>query len=261
MSGIQTLGSTIKNWIRNSAKQRNLRFTQNLCRVEYLDNIINSATGLFKDWWHFSGHQSLKGKKSSNLKWTDQAHPATQIYTQKNFFNQKKKFLILSAKKTIFQMKKVLRPVCCTNINSLNQTSLYPKNFFSIKEKISYTFTKTIPFKQKNISCLFERTYFLLKEKSLILKKKKNFNVKEKISYTFLKKTHALIRKNQIFQMKIISYNYWKNNEFLILAWKHIFLYKALHFRHALNTEAAILRWSLKILKIHRKTAASEFLF
>ena len=86
----------------------------------------------------------------------------------KKIFQSKEKISYTFRKKTIFQMKKVLRPACCTNItHSTKQVSTQKKKFFSIKEKISYTFPKTIPLKQKNISCLFERTYFLLKKNNL----------------------------------------------------------------------------------------------
>ena len=59
--------------------------------------------------------------------------------------------------------------------------------------------------------------------------------------YTFSKKFHTLAQKEQIFQTKIMSCNYWKKSkEFLILVWEN-FLYfwekvKALHFRCILNT-------------------------
>ena len=52
----------------------------------------------------------------------------------------------------------------------------------------------------------------------------------------FLEKAFALVRKKQIFQTKIISYNYRKSKEFLTLALFSDFREKERHFRCDLNT-------------------------
>ena len=65
---------------------------------------------------------------------------------------------------------------------------------------------------------------------------------KEKISYTFrcispgltLRKKNKLVRKKQIFQMKIVSYNYRKAKNFLYLS-ENYFL---INTQKCLNTEA-----------------------
>ena len=55
---------------------------------------------------------------------------------------------------------------------------------------------------------------------------KQFFTPKEKISYTFPRKFLAFVWKNQIFQRKIIPYNYWKKQFFkqiiYIIVWKTI---------------------------------------
>ena len=99
----------------------------------------------------------------------------------KAFFNPKKKFVILSPKKTIFQIKFFLHPACCTD-----QTNL----------------TKKIP--AKDFLCWFERTDYIAQ-----LQKSQFLMLKEKILYTIQRKTCACL-KNQIFQMKIFFYNYWE---------------------------------------------------
>ena len=69
--------------------------------------------------------------------------------------------------------------------------------------------------------------------------------------------------KKTNFQTNIISYDYRKNKEFLILVRKTNFLYfhgkvKVFHFRCVLNTEAVVQRCSYIFLKIHKKTPVLE---
>ena len=85
-----------------------------------------------------------------------------------------------------------------------------------------------------------KRKKFLLKT-NFSTYSKTNFSHLNNFFYTFSKKFHTLAQKEQIFQTKIMSCNYWKKSkEFLILVWEN-FLYfwekvKALHFRCILNT-------------------------
>ena len=135
----------------------------------------------------------------------------------------------------------------CSNLKHPTKQISTQKYFFQHKEEISYTYPKNPKlFERKNFSCPLERTDISPHPKiSYNYPKKNNFPCLKKKFLKLSLKHPTQFQKKQIFQTKIVSYNYQKNKEFFILVWKIILLYfhrkfKAFHFRCVLNVEAAI---------------------
>ena len=100
-------------------------------------------------------------------------------------------------------------------LSSLNCSDLtHPTNKISPQKFFSSQIKKFLFLPPKNIFyeqfflCMLERTDFLPKEKLLINYLKKQYFKLENISDICLKKNLTFIWKNNIFQMKIIFYNY-----------------------------------------------------
>ena len=85
----------------------------------------------------------------------------------KKIFQSKEKISYTFRKKTIFQMKKVLRPACCTNITHSTKQVSTQKNFFQLKKKFLTLSQKPFPSNKKTFRACLKRTYVLLKKNNL----------------------------------------------------------------------------------------------
>ena len=93
----------------------------------------------------------------------------------KKIFQSKEKISYTFRKKTIFQMKKVLRPACCTNITHSTKQVSTQKNFFQLKKKFLTLSQKPFPSNKKTFrACLKEPIFYLRKIISFTKKKKKS---------------------------------------------------------------------------------------
>ena len=110
----------------------------------------------------------------------------------KKIFQSKEKISYTFRKKTIFQMKKVLRPACCTNITHSTKQVSTQKNFFQLKKKFLTLSQKPFPSNKKTFrACLKEPIFYLRKIISFTKKKKISMSKKKFLILSWKKPTRS----------------------------------------------------------------------
>lgn len=96
----------------------------------------------------------------------------------------------------------------CSNLSHLSKFP--PKRIFQSKGFLIHT-TKTQLFhRKKTLSGLVIKKFHILTRNNDSSQQSKNFFILSR------KKIHTIVSKNQIFQTKIISCNYWKKNKYFL---------------------------------------------